>query len=650
MLDEAQGLLDCGWAKADVAEELQIHVDTLRRAVWDGRLDKPGEVTSSTASVKSERSVEDAKAAEGMGTACVRVVERVSAALGLLVDGTKTHFDSSKDVVCGGVLCAFPALLANGLFCGVQECLGKIKGYYNSSHILLLLAYMSLCRITTVEQLRGKSPGQLGRLLGLDRIPEVRCLREKMKQLSENECAEKWAAHLSKEWLSDHNDVLGALYVDGHVRVYHGAKNKIPKKYVSRQRLCLRGTTDYWVNDSQGQPFFVIDKVVDPGLIQTLSEDIVPRLLKDIPKQPTQEQLENDPYLCRFILVFDREGYSPAFFSKIWEDHRIGCITYHKHALGDWDEKEFTEKWVCLSNGKKVCMKLAERGSLIGSGKKALWMKEVRKLNPSGHQTSLIATAYGLEPGDLAVGLFSRWCQENFFKYMIKHYGIDTLSECHSEPLHDTKKVVNPAWREFNREQNSLKNKLRYRQCRFAHFTLHPIAESEIKKYEKWVRKKAQLLEEIQELERQLEQIKSSMKQTDKHISWEDLEEKDRFEKPTIARKRLVDTIRMIAYRSETSMAHLLTEQQIRLSDARRILQDLFTTEADIEPDIDTQQLKIKIHRSSRPVVDRNLENLLVGLNETQTKYPGTDLILKYELVGQDQVSHQNSVTSVSQR
>jgi len=65
---------------------------------------------------------------------------------------------------------------------------------------------------------------------------------------------------------------VGTLYVDGHVRVYHSAKTKLPRKYVSRQRLCLRGTTDYWVNDAKGRPFFVIDKVVDSGLLAALRE------------------------------------------------------------------------------------------------------------------------------------------------------------------------------------------------------------------------------------------------------------------------------------------------------------------------------------------------------------------------------------------
>jgi len=34
---------------------------------------------------------------------------------------------------------------------------------------------------------------------------------------------------------------------------------------------------------------------------------------KSIPGQPSQEQLDKDTFLHRFVLVFDREGYSPDF-------------------------------------------------------------------------------------------------------------------------------------------------------------------------------------------------------------------------------------------------------------------------------------------------------------------------------------------------
>ena len=76
-------------------------------------------------------------------------------------------------------------------------------------------------------------------------------------------------------WINASPQEASILYVDGHVRVYNGQQTKLPRHYVARQRLCLRATTDYWVNAMDGQPFFLISKAVDPGLIKVLEEDKV---------------------------------------------------------------------------------------------------------------------------------------------------------------------------------------------------------------------------------------------------------------------------------------------------------------------------------------------------------------------------------------
>jgi hypothetical protein len=148
---------------------------------------------------------------------------------------------------------------------------------------------MGLTRINNAEQLREQAPGEFGKLLGLDRAPEVRCLRSKVKSLSGPVAVERWAATLSQEWMKRDPDAAGTLYIDGHVRVYHGHLTQLPKRHVSREKLCLRGITDYWVNDGTGQPFFVVEKTVDPGLLKTLEQDIIPRLRNDIPNQPSEQ-------------------------------------------------------------------------------------------------------------------------------------------------------------------------------------------------------------------------------------------------------------------------------------------------------------------------------------------------------------------------
>lgn len=638
VLEKAQELLDKNYSRSETAEGLQVPRDTLRKAINDGRLQEPKNCSKATD--KSTRTIIDEQAADGMGTGCTRVEERVAAAFGVC-DGAPIRFEACLDVPKGGVLCALPALLANGLFYQAEKLLGKVNGYYKTFHVLLLLAFMALCRIKTIEKLRGHAPGEFGKLLGLDRIPEVRCLREKIDALSASDAAEVWAGHLSRYWMNADPEAAGVLYVDGHVRVYHGGLSKPPRRYVSRERLCLRGTTDYFVNDIIGRPFFVVEKPVDPGLLATLENDIVPVLLKDVPGQPTGQDLADNPYLCRFVIVFDREGYSPGFFARMWKQHRIACLTYHKFPRGDWPEEWFSETEVTMPDGEKVVMSLAEMGSLVGSGKDAIWMREVRKKSKSGHQTSLISTAYELPPDQLAVRMFSRWCQENFFRYMMQHFAIDLLQEYGVTGIPDTEKVVNPAWRELDRSRNSIQNKLRYRRAAFAEMTIHPEDEENSSKYKKWLKKKAELLEEIEYLEQQLEELKKKLKETAKHIAWEELEEPDKFYRLLPGRKRLTDTVRMIAYRAETALAAMLTDPTTDTPAARRLLQDLFVTEADILPEPENSVLRIRVHNASRPAANSSLKKLFKQLNQTEAYYPGTDLKIIYEIGGE---THTNAV------
>ena len=191
---------------------------------------------------------------------------------------------------------------------------------------------MALCRIKTVENLRWQPPGELGKLLGLDRVPEVRCLRKKLEILSADGAAERWGELLSKKWLKDNPDLSGVLYVDGHVRLYGGNEN-MPKQYVSRERLCLKGVMDFWVNDKLGQPLFVVRRDVNPGMLEVLRKEIIPRLLKEVPNQPSEEMLSENQLLHRFIIVLDREGYSPGFFKEMWDKYRIACIIAGKRTL-----------------------------------------------------------------------------------------------------------------------------------------------------------------------------------------------------------------------------------------------------------------------------------------------------------------------------
>jgi hypothetical protein len=640
---QAQQLLGAGESPREVADQLGIKLGTLRKAIRQGRLSvslppQPAEPTPEETPApalpavtdKSMRAVADAAA--DMGTACTRPDERALAAFGLLT-GASTRFETCRDVSFGGVLCALPALAANGLFQHIHDCLAKLRGYYSTLHVIVLLAHMALCRIKTVEQLQYQPPGELGKLLGLDRVPEVRCLRQKLAALSIDDGPQKWAGLLAQDWLKAEPELAGALYVDGHVRLYHGELTTLPRRYVSRQRLCLRGTTDYWVNDALGQPFFAIERTIDHGLLEVLKNDIVPRLLKDVPGQPTEAELKADRYRARFVILFDREGYSPEFFKAMWQTHRIACITYHKFPKDDWPITEFSDVETTLPNGEEVKLRLAERGSWIGEKKNGLWVRETRKLTESGHQVSLISTAFSESAREDSVRLFSRWSQENFFRYMMEHFAIDLLNEYGTEEIPETKRpVVNPKWRELDRQKRSVKSKLIHRQARFAALTLQP--ESDEDAQAKWAKRKAEMVEAIQQFEKELTDINDKLKTTPTHLKWGELPAAEKFERLAPSRKQLVDTVKMVAYRAETAMASIVREKLARKDDARSLLRDLFRSEADLVPDLEQGVLCVQVHAMSNPRSNRAIAHLLEHLNAAEFTYPGTNLRLIYSIAG----------------
>lgn len=567
-----------------------------------------------------------------MGVACTNVIDRVLTAFGVL-NNTSSSFKHCRDVSNAGVLIALPALVANGLYHKMEECFREFVGYYSIIHIITLIAFMALCRIKTVEELRYEAPGEMGKILGLDRIPEVRCLRNKLTTLSEQGNVEQWGEYLTKKWMNDSPELSGVLYVDGHVRLYDG-KEKLPKLYVSRERLCLRGVMDYWVNDITGQPFFVVRTIVNPGMLEVLRNEIVPRLLLDVPNQPTDEMLESNPKLCRFIIVFDREGYSPKFFKEMWEKYRIACMTYHKYPKCDWDEKEFKEITVKMPNGESSLMKLAEKESRIGGKIQGLDVREIRKLTKSGHQTSVISTAYSLQKEEIAVLMFARWCQENFFNYMMQHFAIDLLSDYSKKDVPDTEEVILPRWRELEQEKKSTVSKLKTKRNRFASLTLHPTAETDREKYNEWEKIKIDLAEEISILEAKLEDLKKIQKGTNKYIKVKDLPDEEIFKSITSSKKQLVDTIRMIAYRAETAMANLILEKCGTLEQSRALLRDVFSSEADLVPDENKKTLTIRLHNLSTQAMDKKLDVLLSHLNKTEMVYPTTDLIMHFQRIG----------------
>lgn len=580
----------------------------------------------------------DAAAALGCGT--TRLEERLLASVGVLKEAP-LEFGAATDVPGGGVLCALPALLLEGLLRHSRAHFALPPGFYPLETIFLVLAFMALARLRSVEALRYEPPGEWGKLVGLDRIPEVRTLRAKLAALCATpEGAAAWSAALAHDWMrAAAPDSAGVFCIDGHVRVYHGALTKLPRRYVTRERLCLRGTTDYWANALDGQPFFVVTRAVDPGLLTVLREDIVPRLLAATPAAsggtPQTADTGTAPWPTRpaprFTLVFDREGYSPPFFAEM-KALGLAILCYHKFPGADWPAGEFAPHTLTLIHGEAVTMDLAERGTCLPNG---LWLREVRRRSADGTQISILSTDYHVRAiGPLAVRMCARWCQENFFKYMREHFALDRLVEHGVAPLPETTRVVNPAWRRLDQAVRRETALVQRRQAEFGARTLSPAPEPA--ELESWQRRQGELTTALTAHQAALAALKTQRKATLRHVELQALPADEQFARLRPTRKHFIDTVKLVAYRAEVAMAHVVREVMARTDDAHAFLREVYRTSADLQPDAAQKTLTVRLHPLATRAHNTVLRHLCDELTATETVFPGTELRLVYEIAGSD--------------
>ena len=409
----------------------------------------------------------------------------------------------------------------------------------------------------------------------------------------------------------------------------------MPKRFTSRLRLCMSGSTDYWVNDKTGQPFFVVSEAINSGMIEQIKTTILPRLEAEVPKQPTAEELQKNSQLHKLMIVCDRECYSVDFFHYLWQK-RVAICTYNKNVKDKWEQDDFTEYETIDEDGTKEKLKLSEKIITLKNNDKAnpieVVCREIRKLSKSGHQTSILTTNFTL--GIVAVGLymFARWCQENFFKYMSENFDIDGLVSYQKETISDTKMLVNPAYKLLESQLRSLNGKLSKHKTQFANITLQSENEKG-KKLERSIAKKAEMHQQIKEVEAQIVEIKDKKKGVDRKITFGSLPPTEKFTNAINVRKQFMDNIKMIAYRAETAMYNMIKNQLSHPDEGRQLLQKIFTSDADILPDYLNKTLTVKLHNLNYKKDDKVVQYLCEKLNETGTQYPGTDLKIIYQLV-----------------
>jgi hypothetical protein len=156
-----------------------------------------------------------------------------------------------------------------------------------------------------------------------------------------------------------------------------------------------------------------------------------------------------------------------------------------------------------------------------------------------------------------------------------------------------------------------------------------PISESEVTRYEL---RQGQQRDQVEQLQRELDELKRRRKTTPHHIPVKDLPEKDRFTRLLPERKHFIDTIKMISYRAETSMVGILRERMSRADDARCLLCQIYDLEADLIPDPATRTLIVKLHHLTQAAHDAALQHLCDQLNETETVFSDTEMRLRFQV------------------
>jgi hypothetical protein len=559
----------------------------------------------------------DSSAGTGMGIAATWVRERAFAITGKQ-EYARSRFRSQESVMKAGVLFSLPALLSQGL----GKCFEVFKplppGFYGLHHIILILAFMALCRIKNPEQLKTIPVGEFGKIIGLDRVPQVEYFRKKIKQITGQARCDSLHTALFHDWSDKMKDTF--FYIDGHVRIYSGYLSHLPKHFVSREKLCLSSTLEFYVNTFDGLPLMVITGELNEKLKDAI-EEAIEKIKKAVPEAKTP----SEPH---FTLVFDREAYEPLWFIKLWEEHRVAVISYRKNVKEKWDDKLFNKSDMEFNNNI-VTMQLCEMGSLI-QGK---WFREVRKLSQSGHQTAIITTHPSLIAGYIAARMFTRWTQENFFKYMGENFDFDRIIEYGCMELSNKeRKIPNPEYRQLTGcLKKAREKKARIEAKVFQHLekedmkSLHEVKEKQ--KYAHWI-------EEIEGYNKEIEDLTAKRRSTSAKLKIKDMPDELRFNKLKTESKKLKNIILMIAYRAESALYSLLPKIYKNTDrDGRQLLKEIFASDADLLPDYQNKILEVRLHSLSTPGANETVKCICRILNDTDTIYPFSDLKLVYKSV-----------------
>jgi transposase len=538
--------------------------------------------------------------------------DRLFARMGLLDDAAPI-FAPAASVPRAGVLLAIPGVVESGVVEAARAVYGEralAPAFYGLRTTVVAFVLLALLRIKRPEALKEHAPPDLGRILGLDRVFEVKTLRKKLAQLASQGGAEQFGRDLARRRVAQRGRALGFLYVDGHVRVYHG-KHKIPKAHVPQMRLAVPGTTDYYVNDKHGDPLFVVTADANAGMVKmllTLAPDI--RALVGKRRRPT--------------IVFDRGGWSPKLFAQLLI-RDFDVLTYRKGRIDKIPERLFRVHRARI-DGREVEYRLHDKRVPLLKG--ALRLRQVTRLCDDGHQTTILTSRLDLKAAEVAYRMFERWRQENFFKYMRDEFEIDALAEHAVEPDDPTRTVPNPARRDLDTQIKAARAEEAKLAQKYGRAALdNPEAQRPTARGFKIAHGK--IGKALREATDRVQALREKRAALPERVPVAEVLGGKPVVKLAAERKHLTTVLKMVAYQIESDLLGRLHDEYARVEDeGRTLVQTALQSAAALAPG--DKQLDVTLAPLSSPHRSRAIAAVCEALNAEAPRFPGSDKALRY--------------------
>ena len=536
-----------------------------------------------------------------------RSLDRLLAHRGVLDDAAPL-FRDGIGVAHAGVLLALPAIAASGVVEIAREVYGSIgPAFYGLRTTVVALVFMALLRIKHPEALKEHSPPDLGRLLGLDRAPEVKTLRRKLARLASFGRGTDFGRKLAHRRVRDFGAAMGFLYIDGHVRAYHG-KRTIPKAHLARMRIAMPATTDYWINATGGEPLFVVTSEANAGLAKML-----PPLCEEIRALVGER---------RVTIVFDRGGWSPKLFQTLI-GQGFDILTYRKGKSRRVPRSKFVEHTATI-DGQEVKYLLADQGIRLLGG--ALQMRQVTRLKDD-HQTPIVTSRRDLSTVEVAFRMFERWRQENFFKYLREEYALDALVDYRSEAADPAREVPNPVW-------NALDAQLRKARALVvslaARYGVEALANREVDRRTMRGFKiaNAKIARPVVDAFQRYSALEAKRAKVPRRIPVEKVVDGDVVKLAT-ERKHLSNVLKMVAYQVESDLVRRIAPHYARADDeGRTLVQTALATAGDIR--VTETEIRVTLAPLSSPHRTAALVALCAELDSLGVRFPGTHRRVRY--------------------